>query len=68
MLLVTIPNYQVLCRFSYALFLLAIVLLAVGLFLSRRSTGRIAGSAWGRSGFNLRSWPRWLLCWRWRDT
>ncbi len=27
MLLVTIPNYQVLCRFSYALFLLAIVLL-----------------------------------------
>ena len=32
MLLVTIPNYQVLCRFSYALFLLAIVLLAAVYF------------------------------------
>ena len=29
MLLATIPNYRTLCRFSYALFLLAIVLLAV---------------------------------------
>ena len=28
MLLVTIPNYQVLCRFSYGLFQMAIVLLA----------------------------------------
>jgi rod shape determining protein RodA len=32
MLLVTVPNYQVLCRFSYALFLLAIILLAAVYF------------------------------------
>ena len=32
MLLVTIPNYRVLCRFSYALFLLAIVLLVAVYF------------------------------------
>jgi rod shape determining protein RodA len=29
MLLVTVPNYRILCRYSYALFLLSIILLAV---------------------------------------
>ena len=33
MLLLTIPNYQVLCRWSYALFLLAIVALVAVYFL-----------------------------------
>jgi cell division protein FtsW (lipid II flippase) len=34
MLLVTVPNYQVLCRFSYALFGLAVVLLVAVFFFS----------------------------------
>lgn len=67
MLAATLPNYRVLCRFSYALFLISLRFWRRCIF-APRSTTPIAGFAWGRSDCSRRNLPRWHSCWRWHNT
>lgn len=66
MLVVTLPSYRVLCRFSYGIFALALALLVLVYLFPVNGARR--GSAWGPWDCSRRSSPRLPTSWPWPGT
>ena len=67
MLLVTVPSYRVLSRYSYAAFGVSLVLL-VAVYWFPPVNGASAGSVLDRWACSLRNLPSWPSCLPWHGT